>query len=71
MALYKFRGDNGLNGSGEIDQIIYMVEELFGLHGDVSNLVRNMNYDHPVKLTGCDYIHDDGEFTGITIYKVW
>lgn len=71
MALYKFRGDNGLNGSGEIDQIIYMVEELFGLHGDVSNLVRNMNFDNPVTLTGVDYIHDDGQFTGITIYKVW
>lgn len=71
MALYKFRGDNGLNGSGEIDQIIYMVEELFGLHGDVSNLVRNMNYENPVKITGMDYIHDDGQFTEVTIYKVW
>lgn len=70
MAIYKFRGDNGLNGTGEIDQIIFMIENLFGLHGDVSHLVRNMNYEDPVQITGVDYIHDDGQFTTVTIYKV-
>lgn len=71
MALYKFRGDNGLNGSGEIDQVVYMVEELFGLHGDVSGPVRSMNYSEPVQIDGMDYIHGEGRSTRITIYKVW
>lgn len=71
MVLYKFRSDNGMCGSGEIDQIIFMVENLFGLHGDVSDLVRNMTSENPANITGVDYIHDDGQFTEITIYKVW
>lgn len=71
MTLYKFRSDNGMTGTGEIDQIIFMVENLFGLQGDVSHAVRNMNSENPVKITGVDYIHDDGQFTEVTIYKVW
>lgn len=70
MTLYKFRSDNGMSGTGEIDQIIFMIENLFGLQGDVSYPVRNMDFDNPVQITGVDYINGNGNFATITIYKV-